>query len=308
MCSRTRFAANRRAPYIRTPRRCWPPSCASIGCRRARWSGFSRAMRSTKKSRCTATPRARECCIACITCASRRRSPRVSLTTRCRISSRPKIRARWTTSVRSQSPPASASSRISKRFKAAHDDYNDILLKSLADRLAEASAEALHLRVRRELWGYAPEERLTNEQLIAESVSWDSSCAGISRMPRSHGEGHVVADARRGARHRSCRSPRVSRCIRRPRSAAGISRIRMRSISPWGPSISTRCSTTRRARDGRRAKRASGSSAISSHASPPIRTTKRRVRVESLPGRSTARAHREIAERSSLGAVHDRKR
>jgi 5-methyltetrahydrofolate--homocysteine methyltransferase len=55
-----------------------------------------------------------------------------------------------------------------ERFKAAHDDYNDILLKSLADRLAEASAEALHLRVRRELWGYSPEERLTNEQLIAE--------------------------------------------------------------------------------------------------------------------------------------------
>ena len=55
-----------------------------------------------------------------------------------------------------------------ERFKAAHDDYNDILLKSLADRLAEASAEALHLRVRRELWGYAPEERLTNEQLIQE--------------------------------------------------------------------------------------------------------------------------------------------
>ncbi|MEJ0087463.1 MAG: methionine synthase [Pseudomonadota bacterium] len=55
-----------------------------------------------------------------------------------------------------------------ERFAKAHDDYNDILLKSLADRLAEASAEALHLRVRRELWGYAPEERLTNEQLIQE--------------------------------------------------------------------------------------------------------------------------------------------
>ena len=55
-----------------------------------------------------------------------------------------------------------------ERFAKGHDDYNDILLKSLADRLAEASAEALHLRVRRELWGYAPEERLTNEQLIQE--------------------------------------------------------------------------------------------------------------------------------------------
>jgi 5-methyltetrahydrofolate--homocysteine methyltransferase len=55
-----------------------------------------------------------------------------------------------------------------ERFAKGHDDYNDILLKSLADRLAEASAEALHLRVRRELWGYAPEEQLTNEQLIQE--------------------------------------------------------------------------------------------------------------------------------------------
>ena len=89
-----------------------------------------------------------------------------------------------------------------ERFKAAHDDYNDILLKSLADRLAEASAEALHLRVRRELWGYAPEERLTNEQLIAGSVSRHPPGAGISRVPGSHREGHVVADARRRARHR----------------------------------------------------------------------------------------------------------
>src|SRR5687767_10045230 len=55
-----------------------------------------------------------------------------------------------------------------ERFAKAHDDYNDILLKSLADRLAEASAEALHLRVRRELWGYVPEEQLTNDQLIQE--------------------------------------------------------------------------------------------------------------------------------------------
>ena len=90
-----------------------------------------------------------------------------------------------------------------ERFAKGHDDYNDILLKSLADRLAEASAEALHLRVRRELWGYAPEERLTNEQLIAESLSRHPPRAGISRLPGSHRERHAVADARRGARHRS---------------------------------------------------------------------------------------------------------
>jgi 5-methyltetrahydrofolate--homocysteine methyltransferase len=54
------------------------------------------------------------------------------------------------------------------RFEAAHDDYRSILLKALADRLAEAFAERLHERVRREFWGYAPDEQLANEALIAE--------------------------------------------------------------------------------------------------------------------------------------------
>ncbi len=45
------------------------------------------------------------------------------------------------------------------RFAAGHDDYSAIMLKLLADRLAEAFAERLHQRVRRELWGYAPEEQ-----------------------------------------------------------------------------------------------------------------------------------------------------
>jgi 5-methyltetrahydrofolate--homocysteine methyltransferase len=70
-----------------------------------------------------------------------------------------------------------------ERFLAAHDDYNDILLKSLADRLAEASAEALHLRVRRELWGYAPEERLTNDQLIAEQYRGIRPAPGYPACP-----------------------------------------------------------------------------------------------------------------------------
>ena len=70
-----------------------------------------------------------------------------------------------------------------EKFLAAHDDYNDILLKSLADRLAEASAEALHLRVRRELWGYAPEERLTNEQLIAEKYRGIRPAPGYPACP-----------------------------------------------------------------------------------------------------------------------------
>ncbi len=70
-----------------------------------------------------------------------------------------------------------------ERFLKSHDDYNDILLKSLADRLAEASAEALHLRVRRELWGYAPEERLTNDQLIAEQYRGIRPAPGYPACP-----------------------------------------------------------------------------------------------------------------------------
>jgi 5-methyltetrahydrofolate--homocysteine methyltransferase len=69
------------------------------------------------------------------------------------------------------------------RFQAAHDDYSGILLKALADRLAEAFAEALHLRVRRELWGYAPEERLTNEQLIAEEYRGIRPAPGYPACP-----------------------------------------------------------------------------------------------------------------------------
>ncbi|MGF2075361.1 vitamin B12 dependent-methionine synthase activation domain-containing protein, partial [Enterococcus casseliflavus] len=53
-------------------------------------------------------------------------------------------------------------------FKAALDDYNAILLESLADRLAEAFAERLHERVRTEYWGYQPDEDLDNEDLIKE--------------------------------------------------------------------------------------------------------------------------------------------
>ncbi|HNG82892.1 MAG TPA: vitamin B12 dependent-methionine synthase activation domain-containing protein, partial [Burkholderiaceae bacterium] len=55
------------------------------------------------------------------------------------------------------------------QFLAEHDDYSAIMLKALADRLAEAFAEALHQRVRREFWGYAADEALDNEALIAEA-------------------------------------------------------------------------------------------------------------------------------------------
>ena len=68
-------------------------------------------------------------------------------------------------------------------FKAAHDDYNDILLKALADRLAEAFAERLHQHVRTTLWGYAVGEQLTNEALIREQYRGIRPAPGYPACP-----------------------------------------------------------------------------------------------------------------------------
>ena len=70
-----------------------------------------------------------------------------------------------------------------QRFQAAHDDYSDILLKALADRFAEAFAEALHRHVRKELWGYAPDEQLTNEALIREEYRGIRPAPGYPACP-----------------------------------------------------------------------------------------------------------------------------
>jgi 5-methyltetrahydrofolate--homocysteine methyltransferase len=69
-----------------------------------------------------------------------------------------------------------------KRFEAAHDDYNAILLKALADRLAEAFAEKLHEVVRQELWGYEA-TRLSNEQLIREEYQGIRPAPGYPACP-----------------------------------------------------------------------------------------------------------------------------
>jgi 5-methyltetrahydrofolate--homocysteine methyltransferase len=70
-----------------------------------------------------------------------------------------------------------------QRFEQAHDDYSSIMLKALADRLAEAFAERLHERVRREFWGYAPEERFTNDELIKETYRGIRPAPGYPSCP-----------------------------------------------------------------------------------------------------------------------------
>jgi 5-methyltetrahydrofolate--homocysteine methyltransferase len=68
-------------------------------------------------------------------------------------------------------------------FEADHDDYNSILLKALADRLAEAFAERMHERVRKEFWGYATAENLSNEELIKEEYRGIRPAPGYPACP-----------------------------------------------------------------------------------------------------------------------------
>ncbi|SUI80629.1 methionine synthase [Shewanella morhuae] len=69
------------------------------------------------------------------------------------------------------------------RFEANHDDYNAILLKCLADRLAEAFAERMHERVRKEFWGYAADEQLSNDALIREKYKGIRPAPGYPACP-----------------------------------------------------------------------------------------------------------------------------
>ena len=72
---------------------------------------------------------------------------------------------------------------IVKAYEAEHDDYSAIMAKALADRLAEAFAECLHQRVRKELWGYARDEKLANDELIAERYRGIRPAPGYPACP-----------------------------------------------------------------------------------------------------------------------------
>ncbi|MBB2972179.1 methionine synthase [Mesorhizobium sp. RMAD-H1] len=72
---------------------------------------------------------------------------------------------------------------IAERFERANDDYSSILVKALADRFAEAFAELMHERVRKEFWGYAPDENLTGDELIAETYRGIRPAPGYPAQP-----------------------------------------------------------------------------------------------------------------------------
>ena len=72
---------------------------------------------------------------------------------------------------------------IAERFERANDDYSSILVKALADRFAEAFAERMHERVRREFWGYAPDENFTNDELVSEAYGGIRPAPGYPAQP-----------------------------------------------------------------------------------------------------------------------------
>jgi 5-methyltetrahydrofolate--homocysteine methyltransferase len=80
-----------------------------------------------------------------------------------------------------------------KEFEKAHDDYSAILLKALADRFAEAFAERMHERMRKEWWGFVPEEKLANDELIAESYQGIRPAPGYPACP-DHTEKTLLFD------------------------------------------------------------------------------------------------------------------
>ena len=78
-----------------------------------------------------------------------------------------------------------------KQFRDDHDDYNAILLEALADRLAEAFAEVLHEKVRKEYWGYVPEEKLTLEEMFHVDYQGIRPAIGYPACPEHHEKGNL---------------------------------------------------------------------------------------------------------------------
>ena len=111
------------------------------------------------------------------------------------------------------------------QFLADHDDYSAIMLKALADRLAEAFAERLHQRVRTELWGYAAEEALSNDELIAEKYRGIRPAPGYPACPDHRPKRELFRAARcRAHRHGPDREPGDDAGGQRQRLLPGASR------------------------------------------------------------------------------------
>ena len=80
---------------------------------------------------------------------------------------------------------------LARKYEAEQNDYNALMVKALADRLAEAFAEHMHEKVRKELWGYQPEEAFGNEELIKEAYQGIRPAPGYPACP-DHSEKEIL--------------------------------------------------------------------------------------------------------------------
>ena len=136
------------------------------------------------------------------------------------------------------------------RFEAAHDDYSAIILKALADRLAEAFAERLHQRVRTELWGYAVDERLDNTDLIAEAYRGIRPAPGYPACP-DHTEKQTLWDLLDVERNTGIQLTETFAMLPTAAVSGWYFSHPGARYSRWGRSPVTRWRTTRPARAGR---------------------------------------------------------
>lgn len=94
--------------------------------------------------------------------------------------------------------------KLIAEYQAVHDDYSDIMIKALADRLAEAFAECLHEKVRKEYWGYAADEQLTNTELITEKYQGIRPAPGYPACP-DHTEKSILFEVLEAEHHAGIR-------------------------------------------------------------------------------------------------------
>ncbi len=137
--------------------------------------------------------------------------------------------------------------KLAERFAKANDDYRSILVKALADRIAEAFAERMHERVRREFWAYAPDETLTNEERITEKYQGIRPAPGYPAQP-DHTEKATLFDLLHAERRIGVKLTESSPCGPVLPSMGFICLIRGRIISASARSSAIRSRITPDAR------------------------------------------------------------
>ena len=239
-------------PRVRSTRTRAPCSTRSwprAGSRPVQWSASGRRIAWATISRSMPTRRAARQLLCFIRCASNCPSAKAGTTRRLSDFVAPRD-SRLADYIGAFTVTAGiGEDEVADRFKRANDDYSAIMVKALADRLAEAFAERLHVRVRKEFWGYAADETLTRDDLIAEKYRGIRPAPGYPAQPDHTEKGtlfKLLESERIGVKlTESLRD--VARC---GGVAGSISAIRRATISASARSSATRSRITPSARAG----------------------------------------------------------